>query len=38
MLEYYERELDALFAEAALKLSAEEYENLCEWLHEQGVV
>lgn len=37
-LEYYKKECESLFDEAALKLSAEDYERLSEWLKENGIV
>lgn len=37
-LEYYKKEVEAAFDEAALALSCEEYAELCEYLKENGVI
>ena len=37
-LEEYKREIEALLLEASLKLTCAEYEELTEWLREEGLV
>ena len=37
-LEEYKREIEAMLLEASMKLSCAEFEELTEWLREEGLV
>ena len=37
-LEEYKKELERLLTEASMVLSCSEYEQLCDWLEDEGLV